>query len=245
MTIHRFYVETVHGNNRIVLPKEQSQQITKVLRLKTGDTIVVFDGKGMEYTVQLDVMLSHAVGGSVIKKQQNTAEPTTFITLYQALTPRDKFETILQKCTEIGISSFVPVETKRSLLKLKDVRAEKLQRWQRIVQEASEQSERGRVPVMNKPLLFEDALKLACADGVVLIAWEDEQAQTLQTICASISSDTPIALFIGPEGGFEEKEITQARTQGAFTMSLGPRILRTETAAIVASSLILFSKNDF
>lgn len=244
MTIHRFYVQVSFVNNRIVLPKEQSQQITKVLRLKKGDTIVVFDGKGMEYTVQLDVMVSNGVGGFIVQKQHSVTEPATSVTLYQALTSRDKFGTILQKCTEIGIASFVPVETKRSLLKRKDIKAEKLLRWQRIVQEASEQSERGSVPVVNEPLFFEDALKRAGTDGVSLVAWEDEQVQSLQDLCATIPSQTPIALFIGPEGGFEEKEIEQAHLLGAKTISLGPRILRTETAAIVASSLILFSKND-
>lgn len=242
MSFHRFFVlPNSIKSNRVFIPKETSKQITKVLRLKKGDQIVVLDGMGNEYLVALDQMIWDNVSGKILSKKINLSEPKTQITLYQALTPREKFETVLQKGTEIGVSSFVPTETKRSLLKVNDAKKEKLERWQRIVQEASEQSERGIIPAVKEPIRFQEAVKLALEEGIVLIAWENEEKNTLAKVLSGISAHK-ISIFIGPEGGFEESEIEFAKSSGATTVSLGPRILRTETAGPFLGSLILFSK---
>ncbi|RJQ38061.1 16S rRNA (uracil(1498)-N(3))-methyltransferase [Candidatus Microgenomates bacterium] len=261
MTLHRFYIPSLNiVNGKVILPPETSRQIRQVLRLKTGDKVVVFSDTSEQYLIQIEA-IENVVAGTVISQNINNSEPRTFIILYQALTPREKFESILQKGTEIGISSFVPIETKRSLIRKKDVKEEKIKRWEKIIQEAAEQSERGKVPKIFSPMNFGEAVEIAVKDGVVLIAWEEENEQFLSeeilrsTLVKQVDSFTSfgpsakgdterVSIFIGPEGGFEKEEIETAKKLGAKTISLGPRILRTETAGPFMASLILFAKGD-
>lgn len=239
MTIHRFFVDSITSKGKnIFFHGDTAKQITKVLRLKEGDRVMTLDNKGYEYLVRLNMFISGQVTGTILKKQKNLAEPEVFVTLYQALTSRDKFELILQKCTEIGISKFVPVETKRSLLKVKDIKKDRLERFQKIIQEASEQTERGRIPQILEAVKFEDALDLVENDYSI-IAWEDEKKNPIKDVLKNIPMRKNISIFIGPEGGFEETEIKLAKKMGVLPVSLGPRILRTETAAIAFSSLAL------
>lgn len=241
MTTHRFFIDPkAVKSDKVFLHKEAAKQITKVLRLKMGDKIVVLDNSGFEYLVRLDEIISGQVIGSIIKKKKNTTEPKIFITLYQALTTRDKFELILQKCTEIGVSKFVPVETKRSLLKVKDIKEDRLERFQKIITEAAEQSERGKVPQIVKPIKIEEAFLKLDPKDLVLCAWEDERKNSLSDVLKKGEKAKDISIFIGPEGGFDNSEIIFAKKNDVLTVSLGPRILRTETAAIVFSSLVLY-----
>ena len=240
MTIHRFFVDSITSKGKnIFFHGDTAKQITKVLRLKEGNQVIALDNKGNEYIVRLDMFISGQVAGTILKKQKNIAEPKTFITLYQALTSRDKFEMILQKCTEIGVSKFVPVETKRSLLKVKDIKKDRLERFQKIIKEAAEQCERGKIPQILPAVKFEEAIIESTAQGLALCAWEDEKINDLNNILTSGSKHKNIAIFIGPEGGFEENEIKMAKKAGIIVVSLGPRILRTETTAIVLSSKLL------
>lgn len=244
MTLHRFFVQ--HDSikfEKVYFNSETSKQITKVLRLRKGDRVIVLDGTGLEYEIELEQMISDAVVGKIIHKSTNSAEPNIFVTLYQALTPRDKFELVLQKATEVGVSKFVPIETKRSLVKVGDLKLEKFERYQRIIQEASEQSERGVIPLIEQPMKFEDAINQAVKEDLTLIAWEGEQENSLKSELNKIENVTKVSIFIGPEGGFEEGEIEYGKSKGAKTVSLGPRILRTETAGIVLTANILFAKD--
>lgn len=253
MTLHRFFINPLSiTGQKIVLPPDVSRQIKQVLRLKAGDRVVVFDNE-KQYLVQLE-KVENIIECSIISQIENTSEPKTFITLYQALIPREKFETVLQKGTEIGVSSFVPLETKRSLIKKRDVKAEKINRWQKIIQEAAEQSERGKVPQVQNVFSFEEAVGKAVNEGTVLVAWENEDQcflseEILSAAPGGLQDDNveeeKISIFIGPEGGFEEGEIEFAKKLGAKTVSLGPRILRSETAGILFASIILFSKGGF
>lgn len=240
MTIHRFFVpqDAIH-NQFVTLPADISKQITKVLRLGRGDEIVILDNSGMEYTVKLEQMISNGVSGKIVERVMNQAEPEIKITLFQALLPRDKFEMILQKCTEIGVSKFVPIETKRSLIKKNNFRIEKMDRWERIVKEAAEQSERGIIPEIGEVLTFEEAIDEIITDGEAWIAWEEEIDIQIRNVKLTQKN---IGIFIGPEGGFESAEIDFAIKKGAKTFSLGKRILRSETAGMVASSIILSSE---
>lgn len=239
MTIHRFFVDSItYKGKKIFFHGEIAKQITKVLRLKEGMSVIALDNKGYEYLVRLDTFISGQIAGTILKKSKNTAEPEIFVTLYQALTSKDKFELILQKCSEIGVSKFVPVETRRSLLKIKDIKKDRLERFQKIIQEAAEQCERGKIPQIVPAVKFEDALDLAGKDYSI-IAWEDEKKNSIKEVLKNIPKDKSVSIFIGPEGGFEEKEINLAKKAGVIPISLGPRILRTETAAIALSSLIL------
>lgn len=239
MTIHRFFVSPdVIQQNRVSLPEDISRQIGEVLRLKHGDHIIVLDNTSKEYEVELDQLLRKNVAGKIIEEKENNNEPQTSLTLYQALLPREKFEMILQKGTEIGISRFVPVVTERSLLKEKDVPEHRYERWNRIIQEAAEQSERGKLPFLAEPMILKNAFEEAVSDSESFLAWErgDDTENSID------SDKNKKSLFIGPEGGFSEREVQMAQDLGVKLFTFGKRILRAETAAIVGSGIIIYNQ---
>ena len=238
----------------MVLGSQQAHQIRNVLRMGPGDHIIVLDNAGSEYEVVLADIGKDQVVGRIIEQRPATGEPSVRITLYQGLLSRDKFEWVLQKCTEVGVTRFVPVVTQRSCVrKVEAVTPNKLTRWRRIITEAAEQSARGRIPELAPPVNFADALSGLKDFDRTLIA-SPTQARSVSAgtnplphgwgLSALRHTDNKtlqsVALLIGPEGGFAEQEIRLASDSGAVPLSLGPRILRTETAAVVASALILY-----
>jgi len=250
--LHRFFVPAgLLGGERVALAGEQAHQISRVLRLKAGDRVIMLDGAGREYRVRLDDVRSSAVGGTVEAVQHSRPEPRLHLTLFQALVPRERFETVLQKGTEVGINRFVPLWCERSIVPRGDQLDERrLDRWRRIVTEAAEQCERGRVPEIASPVRFGAALEQA-ALGPALLAWEREAERSvrggLRTALASnqlLDGRSSLALFVGPEGGFSPSEVEAARGAGVLTVSLGPRILRTETAGPVLAMLALYEAGD-
>jgi 16S rRNA (uracil1498-N3)-methyltransferase len=240
---HRFAVspEAVRAG-QVSFGPGLAHQMRRVLRLRVGDRVIAFDGQGLEYTVVLTTLRDAAAAGSVEAEVALTTEPRLRITLYQALLPREKFEHVLQKGTEVGVSTFVPLETERSLVPGGAIDAARLERWRRIVVEAAEQSGRGAVPELSSPQT------LAGSDGVpTLLAWEREAQLSLRQALLSLGSRLEagsIALLVGPEGGFSADEALAARAAGAFTVSLGPRILRAETAGPLLASLVLYEAGE-
>lgn len=237
--MHRFFVnpEILQGN-RVVLPAAQAHQIRNVLRLRVGSAILVLDNSGAEYEVVLRQVDKQQVVGEAVAKRPSPNEPTVHLTLYQTLMKRDKFEWVLQKGTEIGVSCFVPMVTQRSLVQDVDIKEGKLLRWHKIITEAAEQSRRGCLPELRPPQTLTQAL----AEHPVqpgLIAWEEEDCLTLRGVLAGGERPSHISLFIGPEGGFAAEEVEAAQTAGLQAITLGKRILRAETAALVASALVL------
>lgn len=235
MTHHRFFVprEAIRGDT-VTFPSATAHQIRRVLRLSPTDQVTVFDGSGDEWKVRLETVDAE-VTASIEEKRQSDAEPRLGVTLYVGLLKASKLELVLQRCTEVGVTRFVPTVTARSISS--DVSTSRQHRWEAIIREAAEQSGRGRLPALEGPIHFADALVDASQGGLVLVPWEEERHEMLW----SIRADQPaaIGLFIGPEGGFEAGEIALAREMGAQIVSLGPRILRSETASIVASALVL------
>ncbi len=240
--MHRFFVaaDSLH-EKKVIFTGPEVHQIRDVLRMKAGDHIIVLDNTGYEYTVSLTKVVRQEVVGEVIHKQQSEGEPKTRITLYQSLLAREKFEWVLQKCTEVGVSCFVPVVTQRSIVRRPDtITLRKMSRWRSIVTEAAEQSARGRIPTLENPVDFSDALSgLDGFDRCLIGSAQADVPELREILRASDTAPIEVAVFIGPEGGFTEKEIAIANSKGAMVFSLGKRILRTETAAIVASALIL------
>src|SRR5687767_970288 len=175
--------------------------MSRVLRLKVGDQVVLLDGAGHEYVVRLDEVRSSAVTATVETVQRSRPEPGLILTLYQALVPRDRFETVLQKGTEIGVSRFVPVWCERSIVPGGDkIDAGRMERWRRIVTEAAEQCERGIVPEVAPPLRFSDALAAAVRDGPLVLAWEREHERSIGTgLRAVLDGARSLGLMIGPE----------------------------------------------
>jgi 16S rRNA (uracil1498-N3)-methyltransferase len=247
--MHRFFVEkdAIQGDQAIVVGPA-ARQICDVLRLTQGEKIIILDNTGLEYTVSLDQISRRQVAGRVTTTRQCTNEPKTKITLFQAITSRDKFEHILQKCTEIGVVRFVPVITERSIVRSCDkITDEKMNRRRAIITEAAEQSGRGVIPQLDRPMLLADAAENSVSFDLKIFGSTDETAVPLRQILRkglmvgqALPNILNVALFIGPEGGFSDAEMHLICVKGLVGFGMGRRILRTETAAVVASSLILY-----
>lgn len=238
--MHRFFVsaECFHGE-RVTLPQRLAHQLGRVLRLGRGDSILVLDNRGWQYQVELMELSETAVQGRVVARSPAPPEPCIGISLYQALLKADKFEMVLQKGTEVGISHFVPVKCRRSEAGV-DVGSSKMERWRRILTEAAEQSSRGRLPTLAAPLAFAQACQ--AAHDLKLIPWEQERDRGLRAALESYGTQPPqsVAIFIGPEGGFAAEEVALAGSHGVLPVSLGRRVLRAETAGLVAASAVLY-----
>ncbi len=242
MSQHRFFVspDQIDGS-RLTLDGSQARQIHNVLRMRAADHILALDNSGWQYDVCLDSVASDRVIGEIVSKTSAAGEPRAKVTLYQALLKKDNFEWVLQKGTEIGISSFVPMITKRCVVRQERIKPVKIDRWQRIINEAAEQSGRGQLPFLSPPLMFAEVLRETAAFDMVLVPWERETGRGLaQAVREAVGERPPrIAILIGPEGGFDDEEIEQAVAAKAQPVTLGSRILRAETAALVAATLAL------
>ena len=238
--MHRFFVAPEQFDEvRVTLPYDIAHQIRHVLRLRVGDAVIVLDNSGAEYEVVLRQVDKQQVVGEAIAKRPCPNEPTVHLTLYQALMKRDKFEWVLQKGTEIGVSQFVPVVTQRSLVQDIDIKEGKQLRWEKIITEAAEQSRRGCIPTLHSPFTLAQALE-AHPPQPGLIAWEAAEQLTLRQALSGEKRPSHLSLFIGPEGGFAVEEVAAARATGIQAITLGKRILRAETAALVAAALVLY-----
>ncbi len=239
--MHRFFLtDTPLLVNRVVDLTPLAHQLHKVLRLQPGEIVILLDNQGREYAVSLTAVQARYAAGAVLTQSANQAEPSTHLTLYQCSLKADKFEWVLQKGTELGVSCFVPVISERSIVRPAAALLKKYERWRAILREAAEQCGRGRIPTLLDPVDWPAAV--AHATGLKLLPWETvhQSAPALPTV-ANVNRQHPqlIALLIGPEGGISEGEAVQAQAAGWQPVSLGPRILRAETAALAAVTLIL------
>lgn len=241
--MNRFFIPSDWiDQDKVVIMGKQVHQLKDVLRLRAGDHIAVLDNTGGEYEVEIIEMSRDHVTG-VIYSKRYIEEPKTKVTLYQALLKGNNFELVLQKCTEIGVSSFVPVQCERCVARTPDDK--KQERWRKIIAEAAEQSGRGKLPTLEPVLDFRQACQTAT--NLSLLAWEGEAASELrpllQSEAASITRHS-INLFVGPEGGFSPAEVELARNCGIIPITLGKRVLRAETAGLVAATAILYEYGD-
>jgi 16S rRNA (uracil1498-N3)-methyltransferase len=246
MSVNRFFIPASSiESDRVRLGPEQSHQVCHVLRLRPGNTIVVLDDGGTEYDVTLTTIDRKETIGHVTGRHRARGEPTAEVTLFQSLLAREKFEWVLQKGTELGVAQFVPVLTERSLVRTKAIEENKLERWRRILTEAAEQSHCGRIPQLEPILSFDDAVLRTRDYDRRIIAAPGDGAVTLRDALRGITrSPASVAVMIGPEGGFTDNEVALACEKGAVRVGLGPRILRTETAAMVACALILYELGE-
>jgi 16S rRNA (uracil1498-N3)-methyltransferase len=237
---HRFYVPPERWAGEIAqLSSEQARQIAGVLRLRAGDRVRLFDGvTAQDREAVLTRVERDQVEVTLGERYPQPPEPRTRLVAYPALLPRDRFEQVLQKLVEVGVAAIVPVAAARALVK-DEADTAKRQRWERIAVEAAEQCGRGVVPSVGEPLRFAAALERATANGPVLLAYEAERRMHLVDALSPETAPEALALFTGPEGGFELAEVEQAQAAGARLVSLGPRILRAETAAPVFAALTL------
>ena len=235
VTLHRFFLPPdAIRDDRVTFPSNTARQIERVLRLKAGERVVVLDETGQEYVVLLEAV-GRPTTGAVEEVRGNMAEPTTEVTLFQGLLKGAKLELVLQKGTELGVSHFVPITTERSIPW--QPAAARQERYASIVREAAEQSRRGRIPGISVTERFEESMA-RCAGELTIFLWEEDNGMHLDDVPlrGGIAS---INLFVGPEGGFSSAEAELARAFGAHVVTLGPRILRAETAAIAGAALVL------
>jgi 16S rRNA (uracil1498-N3)-methyltransferase len=236
--MHRFFIppEWIR-DDQIVFKDETARQMRHVLRIRNGETVIVLDNLGNEFEVEI-TQPGEPMSGRIVSKSKNKAEPPINLTLLVALAQREKMEWILQKGTEVGVSRFISVVTERSLVQDVNAIKGKMDRWRTILREAAEQSGRGIIPELSDAISFKNSLGLIAEFDLGLVAWEQEQEISLNSVFASKQSKK-VGLMIGPEGGFTTQEYKEAIKNGWKSISLGKRILRMETAAVVASALII------
>lgn len=229
------------SGNEIVLDEESSKHLIKVLRYKIGDKIDVCDGENTDYHCEI-LDSSENVKLQILSSENSKSEFPFEVILYQGIAKGEKMDNIIQKATELGITKIVPVSTKNTVVKLDGKEDKKITRWQKIALEAAKQSERGVIPVVENPISFKEAIKIA-SSSTSMICYGREDNYTLKNFFEdkNVGSDTTsISFFIGPEGGFDPKEIEDAKSLGIEPISLGDRILRTETASIAFLSMLQY-----
>ena len=234
---HRFFVtpESIQSDT-VFFGDDQVHQMRHVLRLGPGDRVRVFNGHNSNDWL---VELGEANCGRIVGECVQAAEPATRLVAYPALLQRDKFETVLQKLTEVGVAAIAPVISARSLVReAPDER--RGARWQAILREAAEQCGRGRIPVLGPAVEF--AAAVGQAEGRVLVAYEQGPREQLSS--ALRGQPSTVSLFVGPEGGFAPDEAALAQQAGARLVTLGPRTLRTETASPLLAALVLYELGD-
>jgi 16S rRNA (uracil1498-N3)-methyltransferase len=245
--MNRFYVDKgdIHGG-RVRITGEDVRHITRVLRLKTGDPVTVCDGHNTDYDGVIEKL-----GKGEVKVKLGGAVPTGTeadigITLYQAVAKGTKMEFIIQKGTELGIVRFVPVITSRTIVRLDNDRdaKKKVDRWQRIAVEAAKQSCRGRIPAVEPPTDFASAARDMQKNHLALLPHADEREKPIASIPGKKGDYESIGIMIGPEGGFDRDEVEMAQRYGIHIISMGPRILRTETAGIVMTAVLMYRFGD-
>lgn len=235
----RFFVPGPLALESTVRVDELAQQLSQVLRMEAGDELMLLDGSGLEFRCCLSSLDRRTASVQVLSARQCLAEPQTHLTLYQCSLKQDKFEWVLQKGTELGVSRFVPVISERSIVRPAEVLLRKYERWSAIVREAAEQCGRGRIPELADPLDWQVAA--TSTQGVRLLPWE--AARVMPSLPAALQNkmhvDARLSILIGPEGGIGHQEARLAEMHGWQLVSLGPRILRAETAALAAVAIAL------
>ena len=242
-----FIDEKFQVQGTTIISGEDARHIIKVLRYKPGDVLRISDGVHAEGSAIIEG-IDHR--NLIIKvrglEKNNIVDIKPKITLLQGLPKGDKMDFILQKNTEIGVSEFLPVYTERTIVELCDDRMRRRgHRWGKILREAAKQCGRPDIPKVNPPVRFDRALENICDYDLAIIPWEREKAMDLRQLIKSADENvSKAAVFIGPEGGFCEEEIEKAVKAGFLPVSLGPRIMRTETAGVVINSVLMYELGD-
>jgi 16S rRNA (uracil1498-N3)-methyltransferase len=236
--MHRFFIPPDWiSNDQVIFQNEIARQMKQVLRLNPGDSVIVLDNSNAEMDVEI-THIGESIEGKIISRRVNDSESKVPVTVVFTLSHREKVEWILQKCTEIGVSHFIPIITSRSLVHDATMVEQKRDRWEAIIREAAEQSGRSRLPGLGSGEKFAGVIQRGESFDLALMAWEEERTHTLSSI-AGQKRFTNTALLIGPEGGFSSEEAAMAKQAHWIPFSLGKRILRMETAALVASALLI------
>jgi 16S rRNA (uracil1498-N3)-methyltransferase len=242
MRIPRFYTtQALAIDTHITLEQEPSHHLRHVLRLRTGDDVILFAGDGNEYTATLTQVAKHGAEARIGEPLRHEPKPTLFIHLMIGLSRGERMDFALQKATELGVAQITPIISKRCVVKLVEKkRANRMDHWHKIVINACEQSGRCRLPLINNPMAIDRALKEQKSELALLL--DHRNAQTLAQIKQPRSS---VSILIGPEGGLSQEERDLAIQNGFQGLRLGPRIMRTETAPLATIAAIQTIWGDF
>lgn len=233
----RFFVESSPSvGTQAVITGADARHIGGALRMTVGESLILCDGRGTDYTCTVVSVGREEVTVRVDAAAPNVTEPTLAVTLYMGLPKSDKMEWIIQKAVELGVTAVVPVITARSIARVEGKDAEKKQiRWQRIAAEAAGQSGRGRIPTVEAPISWKQALPRLAGENTVL-CYEGGGRPIGESVTPE---DTALSLVVGPEGGFSVQEVESVTAVGGRIATLGPRILRCETAPLAALAVLM------
>lgn len=246
--MHQFFVEPsqIQGN-RIRITGKDVNHIRRVLRMQPGEEISVSNGEdGKEYRCGIEIIEEDQIICSLRFIKEEGVELPSRIYLFQGLPKADKMELIIQKAVELGVYEIIPVSTKRAVVRLEGKKAlQKTARWQGISEAAAKQSKRKVIPRVQEPMSFKEAIACCKDMEIKLIPYElAEGMKATREIFSSLTAGQDIALFIGPEGGFDEQEISLAKEAGVVPITLGKRILRTETAGFTVLAWIMYQLEE-
>jgi 16S rRNA (uracil1498-N3)-methyltransferase len=241
--MYRFYVEPEQIQDKeIRITGSDVNHIKNVLRMKPGEKIIICNGQGKDFYCIIKAEEGGQITAEILRISDTDTELSGKIYLFQGVPKKDKMELIIQKAVELGVYEIIPVMTKRTVVKLEDKRKEqkKIERWQAISASAAKQSGRGIIPKVADTMTFKEALKTAKSMDLKVIPYENaEDIKKTREIIQSINSSQAIGIIIGPEGGFEDNEVKEAIEAGILPITLGRRILRTETAGLAVLSMIM------
>lgn len=240
LSVHRFFVSAeslahaVKGGT-VVLRDGEARHAAVVLRLRAGDRIVVFDGSGVEHVVRLSAVAPEQAIGEIVETRPGTV-PRTRVVLLQGVPKGTKMDDIIRMGTELGVGEFIPILTRRAVGQARG----RVERWRRIAAAAAKQSRRADVPGVRDPQALADALQGLPSEAMLLVLWEGERIRSIRDVLAGASPPPVVALLVGPEGGLEEAEVALAVQRGGIPVTLGPLVLRTETAGAAALAAVLY-----
>lgn len=242
--MNRFYIDQNQvSGDLITITGSDVNHIKNVLRMRLGEAILLCDCQGKDYHCKIQGMENEVIEAKVEEVTDTKTELPTKIYLFQGLPKKDKMELIVQKAVELGAIEIIPVMMKRTIVKLEDKKkeAKKIERWQTIANSAAKQSNRGVIPIVSEVITYKEALNRAKEMDLVLLPYENEEGmEGTRNLIKEARGKKSIGIFIGPEGGYDESEIEQARELGMKPITLGNRILRTETAGLAILSILMF-----
>lgn len=232
-------------NNSVTITGQDALHIAKVLRTEVGDVLTLCDGRGTDFFAKVTECSKDSVSLDITDAFDCLAEPEISVTLFQGIPKQGKMDYIIEKCTELGISRIVPVSTKRSVVKIDDKKSEqkKLERWRKIASESVKQCQRGRIPEITDVMSVASAVKFSKGLDLTIAAYECEKETSIKSVL-SAQSPKSIGIFIGPEGGLDDKEVKMFHDANIKTVTLGKRILRTETAGHTVLTAVMYEFNE-
>ena len=241
--MHHFFVSPEQIDEQFVTIRGNDvNHIKNVLRMKAGEELLVSNGLDRDYFCQIETITDEEIKAKILQEDFAGTELPTELYLFQGLPKADKMELIIQKAVELGVKEIIPVATKRCVVKLDAKKeASKLKRWQAISESAAKQSRRMIIPEISPVMTFKEAINRASTFDMGIIPYENfKDMEETRNILKGVGKAMKIGIFIGPEGGFEESEIQYAMDNGIKPISLGKRILRTETAGLAILSVLMF-----